>query len=92
MIRVFLGSRMVRALDELTPESRDRVQEMLSSVSENFGNPRRHAGLGLRKLGPGIWECRLDLSLRVILIQDTDGLVAFDVMSHDQVRAWLRRR
>ena len=32
------------------------------------------------------------LSLRLILIQDTDGLLVYDIMDHDQVRAWLRRR
>ena len=82
---------MVRALDELTSKSRAMLQETLSGVSEHFGNPRRHAGLGLRKLGPGLWECRFDLSLRVILIQDTDGLLAYDIMNHDQVRAWLKK-
>jgi len=47
---------MVRAAGELTPKSQAKLQEALSGVAENFGNPRRHAGLGLRKLGPGIWE------------------------------------
>jgi hypothetical protein len=82
---------MVRALDGLTPASREKLQATLSGVSENFGTPRRHAGLGLRKLGLGIWECRFHLALRVILIQDADGLLAFDIMNHDQVRAWLRK-
>lgn len=83
---------MAAALAELASKSRAKLEVTLSGVSENFGNPRRHAGLGLRKLGPGIWECRFDLSLRVILIQDTDGLLVYDIMNHDQVRAWLKRR
>ena len=91
MTRVFLGSRMVRALDGLTPKSRARLQEALSGVAEHFGNPRRHAGLGLRKLGPGLWECRFDLSLRVLFITDVDGLRAYDIMNHDQLRAWLKQ-
>jgi hypothetical protein len=53
LIRVFLGARMVAALDELTSKSRAKLEVTLSGVSENIGNPRRHAGLGLRKLGPG---------------------------------------
>jgi hypothetical protein len=44
---------MVAALDELTSKSRAKLEVTLSGVSENIGNPRRHAGLGLRKLGPG---------------------------------------
>ena len=83
---------MVRALDGLPPKTRARLQETLSGVAENFGNARRHAGLGLRKLGPGLWECRFDLSLRVLLIQDADGLLAYDIMNHDQLRAWLKKR
>jgi hypothetical protein len=79
-------------LNGLTAESRAKLQVTLSSLSENFGNPRWHSGLGLRKLGPGLWECRFDLSLRIILILDADGLLAYDIMNHDQVRAWLKKR
>lgn len=92
MIRVFFGSRMLRALRGLTPELQGKLRQTLSAVSEDFGNPHQHAGLGLRKLGPGTWECRFDLFLRVIFIQDREGLVAFDIMTHDQVRAWLKNR
>jgi hypothetical protein len=81
---------MLRAIGELTPKSRDKLEETLSRVAENFGNPRQHAGLGLRKLGPAIWECRLDLSRRIILIQDEEALLAYDIMDHDALRAWLR--
>ena len=83
---------MTHAVRLLAPESRAKLQKLLSAVSENFGNPHRHAGLGLRKLGPGIWECRFDLSLRVVLIQDGDNLLAYDILSHGQVQAWLRKR
>lgn len=83
---------MVQAAGELTPKSHAKLQETLSGVTEYFGNPRRHAGLGLRKLGPGIWECRFDLSLRVILILDAESLMAYDIMNHDQLRAWLKQR
>ena len=82
---------MVRALDGLTPKSRARLQAALAGVAEHFGNPHRHAGLGLRKLGPGLWECRFDLSLRVVFITDADGLPAYDLMSHDQLRVWLKK-
>lgn len=92
MIRLFLGSRISRAVRLLAPDSRAKLEQILSAVSENFGNPRRHAGLGLRKLGPGTWECRFDLSLRVVLIQEGEDLLVYDIMTHDQLRAWLRGR
>ena len=91
MIRLFLGSRMMRAVGQLDSGSRARLQEKLVAVAGTFGNPRRHSGLGLRKLGPGMWECRLDRALRIILLQDQDGLLVYDVMNHDQIRAWLRK-
>jgi hypothetical protein len=57
-----------------------------------FGDPHLHAGLGLRKIGPEYFECRIDLGWRMILWQRQDDLLAYEIMSHDEVRAWLRAK
>ncbi len=91
MIRIFLGPRFIRSAHSLAPESHAKVNDALISAAEHFGNPRRHSALGLRKLGSGLWECRIDIQLRVILLSEGDCLRAYDIMNHDEVRAWLKR-
>lgn len=92
MIEVLLGPRLLRAARALSPEARTKLEAALASVAAGFGDPHKHGGLGLRKLGPGIWECRLDLQRRIVFVQEPQRLMAFDLMSHDQVRAWLKGR
>ena len=92
MIDVFLGPRFLRSAKELSPEVRAKIETALALLAEQFGDPHRHGGLGLRKLGRAEWECRIDLRLRIILLKDADGLTAFDIMDHNEVRAWLKSR
>ena len=92
MIPIVLGSRFVRAARRLNPDSRAKIEAVLRAVAERFGNPHFHAGLGLRKLGKRLWECRIDLQWRIVLIQDETRLRAYDIMTHDELRAWLRGR
>lgn len=92
MIAIVLGPRFVRAARKLSPDSRAKADAVLGAVAEQFGNPQRHAGLGLRKLEERLWECLIDLQLRIVLIQDRTRLRAYDIMTHDELRAWLKGR
>jgi len=92
VIRVLLGPRLVRAARRLGSTERAEVEEALLSVARNFGNPHAHGGLGLRKLGPALWECRVGLELRIVLLHDADRLRTYDLMTHDEVRKWLKSR
>jgi len=92
VIAIFLGSRFVRAARKLSPDSKAKAEAVLGAVAEHFGNPHLHAGLGLRKLEKRLWECRIDLQLRIVLIQDQARLRAYDIMTHDELRAWLKGR
>ncbi len=60
--------------------------------SSSSGTPHRHAGLGLRKLEQRLWECRVDLQWRIVLVDDQTRLRAYDIMTHDDLRAWLKGR
>jgi len=91
MIRVFLGPRLIRSARKLSVETQQQANTAIASVLEHFGDPHRHSGLGLRKLAPGLWELRVDIQLRIILVQEGDRLNAYDIMDHDEVRAWLKR-
>jgi hypothetical protein len=90
MIRVFLSRKCLKSLDNLSPEQRAKAEAVLRAVADTFGQPHRHAGLGLRKLSAEYYECRIDLSLRVLLLYRDDSLLAYDVMTHEEIRAFLR--
>ena len=92
MIRILLGPRMIRSTRNLSADEKLKVEAALSGVAEHFGNPHRHGGLALRKLAGGLWECRAGLKWRIVLIQDQDKLRAYDLMDHNQIRAWLKGR
>ena len=59
-------------------------------AAERFGRPHAHSGLGSRKLGNTLFECRARLALRLIF-QDrpTDIFVSF-LGDHDEIKASLR--
>jgi mRNA-degrading endonuclease RelE of RelBE toxin-antitoxin system len=91
MIRIFLSRKCLKSLSKLTPEQRAKAESVLREVAETFGQPHRHAGTGLRKLAGDYYECRIDLPLRMILLHRHDRLLAYDIMSHDEIRAFLRK-
>ena len=92
MIRVEIGPRLIRRLDELGPEIRGHAENTLRRVAAHFGEPHQHSGLGLRKLGRRSYEARVWLQWRIVFAKEPDCLVAYDIMDHDQVRAWLKGR
>ena len=81
---------VLRRLREL--EKNERIECLLSlcDLSEAFGQPHRHSGLSIRKLGGRLFECRGSLALR-FLFQDRPGelFVSF-VGTHDEVKTRLR--
>jgi hypothetical protein len=62
----------------------------LCELTESFGRPHAHSGLGIRKLGNKLFECRASLALRFVF-QDrsTDLFVSF-LGNHDEIKAMLR--
>jgi hypothetical protein len=79
-----------RRLRELSKGERVECLLKLCELSEAFGQPHIHSGLGIRKLGNKLFECRGSLSLRFIF-QDrqNDFFVSF-LGDHDEVKALLR--
>lgn len=62
----------------------------LCDLTEAFGRPHVRGGLGIRKLGERLFECRGSLGLRFVF-QDrpTDLFVSF-LGNHDEVKTLLR--
>lgn len=92
MTRVFLSKRWLKSLSKLNPEQKAKAESVLRVLVESFGKPHLHAGIGMRKLAPDYYECRIDLRWRILLYLRGNDLLAYEVMSHDELRAFLRGR
>ena len=81
---------MLGRLRELPKSERAECLLALCELTESFGRPHAHSGLGIRKLGNKLFECRASLALRFIF-QDrpTDLFVSF-LGNHDEITALLR--
>ena len=81
---------VLRRLRELPKGEKVECLLALCELAESFGQPHAHGGIGIRKLGAKLYECRGSLALRFI-VQDrpTDLFVAF-LGTHDDVKALLR--
>jgi mRNA-degrading endonuclease RelE of RelBE toxin-antitoxin system len=89
VIRIELTPRIRKTAAKLQVETRRKAETALAMLPKHFGNPHEHHGVGLRKLGRRSYEMRIDLRWRILLIHDSDGLIAYDIMSHDEIVSWL---
>ena len=92
MIRVDVGPRLSRSARKLGAQVIAEVEEKLARVSEQYGDPHRHSGLGLRKIGRRSYEVRIGREWRIVFIREPDRLTAYDLMDHQQVIQWLKGR
>ena len=92
MIRVDVGPRLSRSARKLGDQIIAEVEDKLARVSRHFGEPHRHSGLGLRKLGRRSYEARVSRGLRIVLIIEPDRLTVYDLMDLHQVTQWLKAR
>ena len=82
---------VIHRLRELPKNERVECLLALCDLSDGFGKPHVHSGLGIRKLGGKLFQCRGNHGLRFIF-QDrgTELFVSF-LGNHDEIRALLRR-
>jgi hypothetical protein len=85
-----IDSGVLGRLRELPKSERAECLLALCELTESFGRPHAHSGLGIRKLRNKLFECRAGLALRFIF-QDrpTDLFVSF-LGNHEEVKALLR--
>jgi hypothetical protein len=92
MIRIELRPRLLKRADQLGDEITAKIEAALTALANDFGKPHQHLGLGIRKLTRNIYEVRVHLHWRIVLLKEKDRLIAHDVMNHDEVRAWLKAK
>jgi len=77
-------------LRELPKSERAECLLALCELTESFGRPHVHSGLGIRKLGEKLFECRADLALRFIFQDRPSDLFVSFLGNHDEIRALLK--
>jgi len=75
---------------ELPKNERAECLLALCELTESFGKPHVHSGLGIRKLGEKLFECRANLALRFIFQDRPGDLFVSFVGNHDEIKALLR--
>ena len=82
---------VIRRLRQLPKNEKVECLLALCDLVEGFGQPHVHSGLGIRKLGNKLFECRGNRELRFIF-QDRDGELFVSFLgNHDEIRTLLRR-
>lgn len=81
---------VLRRLRKLPRAEKVECLLALCELVESFGQPHVHSGLGIRKLGDTLFECRGSLALRFIFEdRRTDLFVAF-LGNHDDIKSLLK--
>lgn len=62
----------------------------LCELAESFGQPHAHSGIGIRKLGAKLFECRGSLALRFIIQDRSNDLFVAFLGNHDEVKELLK--
>ena len=89
-MRIDLHPRLRKTVGKLSAADRGKIAECLQALGEGFGSPHLHSGLGIRRLRKDMFECRAGLHWRIIFFAEKGLLTAYDVMTHDEVKAWLK--
>lgn len=79
-----------RRLRELPKNERVECLPALCELIESFGRPHVHSGLGIRKLGNKLFECRGSIALRFIFQDRPEDLFVSFLGNHDEIKALLK--
>lgn len=82
---------VIRRLRELPKNERIECLLALCDLVEGFGQPHVHSGLGIRKLGNKLFECRGTRALRFLFQDRGAELYVSFLGNHDEIRNLLQR-
>ena len=89
-MKIDLHPRLRKRVEKLGAADREQISESLRALGGGFGRPHLHAGLGIRRLRKDLFECRAGQHWRIVFFAEKGLLTAYDVMTHDEVKALLR--
>jgi hypothetical protein len=90
MMKLAVAPQFARHYGALTEADRRLCDEAIEALPGAFGQPQRHAGLGVRALRRGVYECRASQAMRIGFPRHGDTLLLQTVGNHETIRAWLR--
>ena len=85
-----LDPEVMKRLGSLPKSERAECLQALCDLCETFGRPHVHGGVGIRKLGGHLFECRGNLALRFIFLDRPDSLYVRLLGDHAEVQQFLR--
>jgi len=89
-LEIKLDPDLLETLRSFSKSERKEIGKLIEQVRDSFGSPHAHAGVGIRALGQGLYECRHGLALRLVFAAYR-GLLYFHMIgSHDEVRRFLK--
>lgn len=74
----------------LPKSERDECWDALLQLTETFGQPHVHSGIGIRKLGRYLFECRGNRDLRFLFLNLDESLEVRFLGNHGEVQKELR--
>lgn len=89
--RLIVKARFQHAYDRLSAAQQDLVKKALRDLQHYLDGTPAPVGLGLKKLGPGVYEFRVGLALRGVYAEDGPLVVLALLGSHEDVRRFLKR-
>lgn len=89
-MRIELHPRLRKRVAKLSAAERGQVAESSCALADGFGDPHQHVGLGIRRLQKDLFECRAGLRWWVVFFAEKGLITAYDVMMHDEIKAWRR--
>ena len=84
--------RFTRAYRRLAARDQELVDQAIQSLRGYLDTGQAAAGLGITKLGPGVFEARAGLALRLVYVEEGSEAVLVLLGNHDEVRRFLRRQ
>jgi hypothetical protein len=78
---------VLRRLQTLAKSERVECLLALCELPEAFVGPHVHSGLGIRKLGHKLFECRGNVALRFIFQDRPSELFVSFLGDHDEIKA-----
>lgn len=88
----FEASDRFRASIRKAGFNRQAVFAAMQLAAAAWGQPHLHSGRGIRRLAPGVYECRLGRDTRLIFLPEGKGLVFDFAGNHGDIRAYLKNR
>jgi len=81
----------LRSLRRRSDAELQKVALGMQEAAGSFGQPHSHSGVGIRRLGRNLFECRVGLDLRLLFRAGPGTLTFVFSGNHDDIQAYLRR-